>query len=52
VILEPFDQSLGDTSTGELSEDQIEAISLVGMGADEVHQPMLRGLEPRTKSSR
>lgn len=32
-----------------LSEDQIEAVSLVGMGADEVHELMLRGLEPRAK---
>jgi hypothetical protein len=35
---------------GGLSEDQIEAVSLVGMGADEVHELMIRGLEPRAKS--
>ncbi len=35
---------------GGLSEDQIEAVSLVGMGADEVHELMLRGLEPRAKT--
>lgn len=35
---------------GGLSEDQIEAVSLVGMGADEVHELMVRGLEPRAKT--
>ncbi|MDQ6879019.1 MAG: hypothetical protein M3082_15300 [Candidatus Dormibacteraeota bacterium] len=35
-----------------LSEDQIEAVSLVGMGADEVHELMVRGLEPRAKTRR
>ncbi|MDQ6720754.1 MAG: hypothetical protein M3003_08165, partial [Candidatus Dormibacteraeota bacterium] len=33
-----------------LSEDQIAAVSLVGMGADEVHELMVRGLEPRAKT--
>jgi len=33
-----------------LSEDQIDAVSIVGMGADEVHELMLRGVGPRTKS--
>jgi hypothetical protein len=30
-----------------LTEDQIDAISLVGMGTDEVHELMLRGIGPR-----
>jgi hypothetical protein len=34
-----------------LTDDQIDAVSLVGMGADEVHELMLRGIGPRTKSS-
>jgi hypothetical protein len=34
-----------------LSAEQIDAVSLVGMGADEVHELMLRGIGPRTKSS-
>jgi len=35
-----------------LSEDQIDAISLVGMGTDEVHELMLRGTGPRARSRR
>ncbi|MDQ6711977.1 MAG: hypothetical protein M3Z28_02150 [Candidatus Dormibacteraeota bacterium] len=30
-----------------LNDEQIDAISLVGMGADEVHELMLRGIGPR-----
>ena len=37
---------------GGLSQDQIEAISLVGMGADEVHEFMIGGIGPRATSSR
>lgn len=33
---------------GGLTEDQIEAISLVGMGADEVHELMIRRIAPRS----
>lgn len=33
-----------------LTEDQIDAISLVGMGTDEVHELMLRGIGPRVGS--
>ena len=36
----------------DLSEDQIDAISLVGMGADEVHELMLRGVGSRADSRR
>lgn len=34
---------------GGLTEEQIDAVSLVGMGADEVHELMLRGIGPRAK---
>jgi len=34
-----------------LTDEQIDAVSLVGMGADEVHELMLRGIGPRTKPS-
>ncbi|MDQ6719389.1 MAG: hypothetical protein M3003_01175 [Candidatus Dormibacteraeota bacterium] len=33
-----------------LTDEQIDAISMVGMGADEVHQLMLRGIGPRASS--
>jgi hypothetical protein len=32
-----------------LTDEQIDAVSLVGMGADEVHELMLRGIGPRAK---
>jgi hypothetical protein len=35
-----------------LGEEQIDAVSLVGMGADEVHELMLRGIGPRAKPTR
>jgi hypothetical protein len=35
-----------------LTDEQIDAISLVGIGADEVHELMIKGLGPRRKSSR
>ncbi len=35
-----------------LADEQIDAVSLVGMGADEVHELMLRAIEPRTNRSR
>jgi hypothetical protein len=35
-----------------LSDDQIDAVSLVGMGADEVHELMLRGIGPRVRFRR
>jgi hypothetical protein len=34
-----------------LTDEQIDAVSLVGMGADEVHELMLRGIGPRAKPS-
>jgi hypothetical protein len=35
-----------------LSEDQIDAVSLVGMGADEVHELMIRGIGHRAQEHR
>jgi hypothetical protein len=32
-----------------LADEQIDAVSLVGMGADEVHELILRGIGPRAK---
>jgi hypothetical protein len=34
-----------------LADEQIDAVSLVGMGADEVHELMIRGIGPRAKPS-
>jgi hypothetical protein len=34
-----------------LTDEQIDAVSLVGMGADEVHELMFRGIGPRAKLS-
>jgi hypothetical protein len=34
-----------------LTDEQIDAVSLVGMGADEVHELMLRGIGPRAKAT-